>query len=88
MAIALTEDPVEGTALVADGYRRALRANLRPAETRADLHLLHLALLREDHAEVRAQLARCEANRDHLGVPLLEDVWDALRTRALSALAA
>jgi class 3 adenylate cyclase/tetratricopeptide (TPR) repeat protein len=85
--IALTDDIEEGADLLEQGYRRAVRANLRHAEISADLHLLHNALLNGHTDALRAQLERCEAHADHLLAPLFHDAWEMLKTRAMSALA-
>lgn len=85
-AIGLTEDLAEGTALVEEGFRRAVRGDLRFAEISADLHLLRLAVLRYDVSAVREQLSRCGAHEGHFQAPVFDRAYDELKGRALKLL--
>jgi hypothetical protein len=69
-AVALDEDVAEGMAQCAEGERLAAQVGLREAEVAAHLHLLHLALVRQDHEGVRFYLERCREDEDDHRSPL------------------
>jgi len=81
-AIALSSDPEEGRAMCEEGYRRAVRGDLREVEIAADLHLLNLALLRQDRTGVEAGVERCSVHEHHMSPPIYQRVFADLEQRA------
>lgn len=82
LTVALTRDPEEGKVLCEEGYRGAVRTDQREVEIAADLHLLRIALLREDADGVAAALRSCAAHDTHLAPTIYRQVHGELCEQA------
>ncbi|MEO6419620.1 MAG: hypothetical protein ABIP39_09455, partial [Polyangiaceae bacterium] len=81
-AVALSADPEEGLILLEQGSTLAMRVGHREAALAATLHLLHIALVREDTDAIRRYAVTCaEEAREHK-TPLFRHASDALIEQA------
>lgn len=78
-AIAMTSDPIEGTALCRDGGARAAATGLREAELAHLLLLAELARRSGDADAFAAAWQACLAAEPEFATPLLRGAFDALR---------
>lgn len=67
-----------------EGYKKAVRGDLREVEIAADLHLLRIALFRRDREAVAMAHARCAAHAHHLGPPVYQQVYAQAVAAALA----
>lgn len=82
-SVALSAEPAEGMALVYAGAKLAAQVGAREAQLCANLHLLRLALMRQDGKSASGMLARCRDDRKDHATPLLRSVMDELDQRTV-----
>ncbi len=85
-AIALTEDPLEGTRLCREGCERVQKAGLRESELAGELHLMRIAITRKEARAARVAMEHCREHEAQLrSLPLFRRTFAELEKQVAEA---